>query len=1461
MFEFIMKSLKMTVLASAWVIWSMIVEQVNCEGEHIDFFYNTLYLKPKDKFELTIDSLITTSATSINFSTDIPDIPVPGVPQLSETEVFKMYEALNPGLMQCSNNICLVMDSSGLKFIELIYEKKGYQKLTNNVVQTYLQTIEGTWKCHDVSTNRGSQFLVLCSMEKEDSLNKSKYKIFIFDLFTNQLTNEIALDIRKHKKPSIKFVATSSKNPGLECDKTAIFAIFDRENDELSRFGINKKFFIIQTCFKTGVAESTTTTKPFYFDSFLFNEVHTKIKLMNVMIQYKDMDPKIYFYLKYIDSENVIQQVVYVCKIYISKASTEIEIADCSEFKLQNIQFFFLKNDFYVFINKQNFINFCYIEIDSCKSGKIDQNWQVSNLFIEEHFGVAVMKIKGTNVVMTMDFSRNLLTWFYDDFSLANQIFVTSAYSDSKPYIYFALFEENQLKMRPFTFRNRFKIEGSFLSSNERFMYTLDNEKFFDVKLKLWEGSKIIDIYDNKVSTSTATADNAYKVKLGFAGSNLLFTSTKQQTVQHYNPISVSFTWKSNINVSEDYQFFSYFGKNIFFFKNRYVVFECITNVPKFTYECTEKKMIEFAEGDSLFIFTSTEMKSSGDYYIFISLEEHPIVIQIYNINTNRFLQIDKTFFVTSTKCISNFNNIICKKKEGNIDTIEMFMVFDDQIIPQRELNIKLKKFFQSQSISKQIEGNFEGLEISEYDFDDGRYEIFYVKYSILFTNEWVKKIIAFNVKISSKPENSSLSIKSELNRFASNPNIKRDTKMLTLNSILLFINVNPKFDMFAYERHHFYEFEFLDVHEIYRIDQFNDMNLVCIIYTQRTKEGVFYSLFKITQNAVFQSIRKEYLGNIQKDAIDVKFSSITPFQVVIFFFSMKEMKIYRSYIYFEDGPFLLTHTLSQPVEIDGKLFKHNIVEGPEIFSYYTYKRFGEETILEKGSKNIFNIEELFFIEGNLQSVEFSDSMTASSLASVQLKKPFTLNYTSTIATVNFQDLKDLIITTWNDTIVFQSENNPVFFRMDLKEGSKPKEIVLKGTFGVDCNEVVILSSEDMACFFSHGGVEKLLIKNMDNDDVEERIFNVILPGKGTKVFKYDPSKHSLIYFRIGINHNFIIYQSLNLETGNVETDQITKVNFSMNDIKINDFHLIKKVSKHLNISALIVFDQLQNKIFFYNFDLTEQPKKDIRILSKNFSLDKISRSFRNITCIETQKEDLVFYCRLMSFSRIDTFEISVELNQPFSKFAWKVKPVKSQANMFHHALVNDLLQLGDDINEKHYIIYNKNINTESNKLYLYNQNFYSNKSYARLELETDAKIRNVYISTNYTVFIIFYLNGELQISNYGLDDYTLIVNPPDNMKDFKCSIKFNFEIDRHEENYVIFNFKKPIDLYNDRSLVFTVLTMIGITIGLSLVIVLLILIVKVNADRNIEIFRAEALKQPLISEPESAMSAGEQKE
>jgi len=1414
-----------------------------------DIYRQKLYIRSGDIFRQNLMKFLSFKSTSINFSSNNENISLPGIPRESEAKLFFEGEALRPRIFKTQNGYIIHVAKDNREFtVFQINSENSIVKSSSLATDFFKQ--DKKLMIGDVVVGQNSRLYVLYYntdeyIENKDSSQEIKYYIYGIDYMSNEFLFNVELRAPYFQEPSIKLLTISLDEEKMDPTRVllAVFGKRDRRNIEAK----NDIRFKVITIHKVADEQyEIEQDQSFRLDDVLFGGRNKKLILLNIMVS-SFPSKNLVFYIEEFNGKGEYEKFVHQAFFKYTPLAKEIALVQSRLFLEEPVVDFFINDFRYVYVTKANTMPFCDLRKNGCRVGKLTKDWKIKYLLFERQHTVVVIDIGFTNVIFINDFDKGSLTYYYDNLEDVNNIFISHFSRINSDKLYLAEIKGAGFKMRDVTLDTILEIRDTDLVDKQPVSLRLDDEEIISLDITRWNGEMVVDTFDGKPVSIVKTKNGFFRTTLGYAGKNLQFLDQeKNHKVKYYNRAQ----FYLNINDTAEIKgkpFF--FTEGWVFFETLFIRSECIGDKNEISLTCKEIERDVLNEQINVQIITKASV--IGD--LIILMAQNSADIKIFNKQTKRIVHLAiRDRLQGGVACSVQCNYLVCKFKsaEPKMEVVRVFYFVGEQLEELTEVERDLKQIMTPYFSETNNDVKLSEMEINDHGFDsvrDGRLSImFKFVFGTYFENRYFDFMITHS--LNQKDAVKKLSLLGEIKLYTENPAISKHVSMAVLDTQVLFLSENDNvFRMFCYDGLSYYVFDHLRIKRMVTTRILKSHKLVMLVYQSAYDDEYYYAIYQITQNSVNQQIRSELIPNYD-EFYRLAVHTIDAWTIAIVQYNMMSSNVYSSYMYFLNGPILVSNREEQPVRINNVYYKPQYIED-KLYNLNRIK-FEKDTRVEikvNQEQIRFYLNEYVKFIGNVKDVSIGGD--SRSREHVKLENPLVLQNEEKIDTfTSADDYNKIYIKETDKVIVYHMTSQVNSYSVIFKDKKTAKESI---QFDLPANSFcydVEITDYSVFCFWIESGTFKLSIKRLASANAQE---NFVIPRRVTSVHILEDNANFATYVYKDEFNKFVSIVRID----KAEKALVTKV-VNKKKLKVDNLHITSYFSD-LNLEqdrlTLIMLDSLSNQLLFYHGSYQTLYQK--YILKRTISLSELDRSIVRLTCKAVEFNRFSYSCFLHSPTHIYLASIRRSEKAPFSDFKWDFVVNRSFYNALYESSLDENFTTWIQQSEGNLFIYEQGIKqTNGNRLAMYDY-YTPNSRYAHYILELGGIDRVVGLykdkKEDANFLKVYYTkNKEIWCRTYRVDNYRLTISHPLTLDKKDITLLLNFDNDtKYEIKFYLASqgSDTPAPKYKFSG------KMVGLTIGVAVVSVLILLtlagIVSLLRQRKKETHRLNMIADPNLTE------------
>lgn len=1342
-----------------------------------DIYRLKMYIKKGDNFKLDLMRLMSFYSTSINFSSNNASVKIPGIPLESQSPSFFEDEPLRPKIFKTENSHMIYVANDGHVLSVLRIENETKITRIDNKASEFFNKNTDKF-IDDLVLDHNSNMIVLYHNVKDyyksdNPQEEIKYHLYAVNYATDSFLFDVEIEAPYFAKPTIKMLSRREQDQEMDPSRF-VYLIFDKNRENKDNEAETP--FTSHTCMKLVTVHRTKENnfdveqQLFKVNDILFEGKSTNIKVLNIMIASKQTK-QIFFFIEIPNDKGNSNKYVFRASFNYSPHAKEVKFFDVKRFIDRPVEEFFMKESLYIYISKDHKMQFCDESKNYCKSGNLMKDWKVKWIMFEKQYAIVIMSIKTTNVVFINDFERNVLTYYYDNFKGVRSFFLSHSALNNNKKLYIAEFLVKGFKLRDVTLNSMLEIQESDLVDQQPVSLKLDDEELVNLDIMRWDGELVVDQFDGKSIQILKTNDGKFRTQLGYAGKNLNFFDKKEtHGIKYYNELDFKITYEDSEVIKEKPY---YLHQEWVFFNQMWVQNSCKSDKSNLTLVCKEIEHGNLNEDIDVTKITRTYEIGS----LVILLAENSSDIKIFNKRTKMLIQQQHNDrFGGGSACTVNINYIICKydNPEVKIQTLRVFYVNGDLLEEITEVERDMIEIMKPYFEETKKDDSLTNIQINSYGFDTVETGSLSVLFNFVFKALFDSRF--FNFKFShalNRPDMiNRLEFVDKNEEFVKHPAITRNVKMSVLDSQIIFSSFDPKFTFFCFDGNSYYKFEYLDIQELVDMIVLESHNLIIFIYLKRgDSASYFYTIFRITQNAVKQHIRTEAIKNYNS-SYRLSVFSIDSYTIGIIQYNQKGNQEFSSYIYFQNGPILTSSKTEQPININGFEYKPKYIED-KLFNISKFK-FEKDKKIQIGinqENTEFYIRDYAKFIGNVKDITISQESIG--LTNLEIDTPLIAKSDDIITSLTSEDNASEIFVKETDKVIVHHTATATNVYSAIFKGKKDKKATVEFTLPdkIKCYEVGV-SDLSLICFWTKDGLHMVSIKSWEGQSQED----YKIPRKVSSVRVMEENANYIAFIFKDEFNKFIAIIKIDKAEKTIKAKYIGKKEMNIDDLRIIDYH------HSLNIKedrlTVIMLDGLSNQLlFFYS------PYKTLNqqyVLKRMISLNDLDFSIIQIDCTDFENTSNTFNCLLYSPTHIFLTQIKRNESASRSDFKWDFTVLRSFYNVLYESSLDEYFSLWTEHTESNLFIYEQDqMFNNGNKLVMYDlASLSAQYSQYIVELTDITRVVGIFKekSGEADFLKIYYVKGEqLRCKKFQIDDYKVKMRDLQSMDGKNIDVSVNF--------------------------------------------------------------------------------------
>lgn len=1440
-----------------------------------EIFYRNFYMRDNDRFEIDFSNLVNMYSTSVNFSSNNPEVELPGLIRNDDSTVHMSNKIFTPKVVRSAENHTFVLNKwkgpGSLTVLE--YDNKsGFKRRMEADLKKMLAGFGDTMTCGDILLNH-HQIILLCwdnvELSKKVIGQKYHYYIFGYDYFRNHsIMRNVVVEGQWMDAPRIRVFNNSNKN--IVDGKIDMFLIYDRQINPNVQLDYRNEVILLPTQVSVSKRKTKYELKPLPsrcipISEILYANEPVSIKVVNVMTMGNE-DNTVVFNVRQMTDDRNIEQRVYTVDVHnISGDAKDIRFSQPKDMmenvgivqeqdnpdtnETARLLMFAISEEFYIVLDTAHRMYFCVHRIKYCKKGKFSPDWNINKVLVVGSKGIVLMTVKGVGIILVNDFETNSIYYIYDDNAGVQATEVVRVKNANFENEYYCMkFYAYGFKMTNISLSYKFAVKAAAIKNRPRTIVALDGRQVMKLELSPWDGSQIVvDKYLANPIIIRNSKDR-FMIRLPFRGSNMQFHEPHRD-IRYFNKIEFNF---NVINIKTRGPYFL-FGKGTYayvFFNNSVIIFECSVSIKHFRSNCIQMAEVNFAK--SIRIEDIRKAKEQGDFILLYGQRAN--TMRVFDIHKNELVEYTapESFLTEATDCDVSRLFITCAI--SLVDKVEhtvMVYAFEkySSIVELPVLNAELRAKISSIRLSDKF-GKTDGILINRISSDFISPKNIFILMNVLI--EQTYETVLLNVHVAgSKPIDYRIDTAHRMYDIEADPRITAKAFMITLNSQVVIINDNPKFSMFCYDGASYYEFEYIDVQRIIAVELLLSQNIVALLYENHDDKEVYYALYKITQNAVGQLIRNELIPNFKEKSFRMGFVELSSTIVALVMYNIETNKILNSYLYFEEGPILVGDDLETPLTIDGKQYK---MESREDSSYVS----NNLTIVNKGNiaitkdTNTIDIESIVGLTGHVRDINFlSENKYKRRMEMIKPLMPVQIDGQASKSIFKYEEngkgkghrkrsYTAGYFEAFDDTIIYQTKPHQ-YTVANIAALDKARSVTFVLEEGASCNTLA-LHDDFIACVYTVGPFHKIAVINMTGEGVQEA-FTVPVGGKNYKFVIVEQKR--FVISGIGESDKSTMLFILDRVTRESSMRIIANQLLFTDILKVYDYHVTYHPEEKL--ITMIIFDGYYNTLRMIqindHFHVRQYVKRDMNLYHYH-------TRFLNMTCtheyVKTQEDSsaYVWNFNLIADSMIFAVEVLRVKTVETATYNFVMNKLDHYYNVLYDSTLNPVFTLYDTNTENYMFMYDgykAKSDKTGFKIAMYVKGQGHGHGYYMLTLPDGERVLNIYANQTTNLLSYFYeKDGEVSMKNLQIGKYQLkIIKQAILVQSTKADFDVDFQFGKKKKFTIKFYdaLKTQLDDYRNRA-VEQLLLLVCIVVVTLLIFVCLVALVVLFNGRKKEIAR-----------------------
>ena len=1353
-----------------------------------DVYEHSTFIRSDDALQFNLERFLNFNHLPVNFSSDSKSVKLPGV--LSSEAVFEDQKIrIDPLVFKSKDDRVFVISKDGrtLNFLRVTEELKLEER--DFPLSKALEKRTDLF-CSDMNFDNGSFLFVLCSHWEgvKEAKPQARYVIFGVDYFSPADFAEVEFVSSAYEVPSIK-VISSERSEGV-----SRLLLFDQHVESKTSKAKKSSFTLLDLKF----------TPPKYKESAHSNKIQEankppkgdreeeQIDILRVVAAVEkvkdaefaliesrviDLKEPLNLSKQTFDIQNLmISQIpelklwgtlnlnnkfglisYFNCKIVNSPELKDFSLENCSVDD-KSIREFFLKEQEYIIVDSDGNLNFCSLEEGICGSGTIPKKWTLERILLEDRLGVVVMRIEDGLTVFIKDFRLKQFTWHKVNNLDAKHSFLIKAYSRSEKKNALVSVSPNGLQAFDISINHFLKVSKSDIVSSNLIDLKLENISIMKLNVKLYNSKEPIDTMPGQVFRVAKDRNGLFRLRLPVHGSNLNFVSQDGQRIMYFDPVV------TNLNsISGKRYIFSNQEKYFVFEMNKAVMLTCRLDLSlgyAHSLVCSDEKKIELiGEIDPSSI---KEISLYADILL-VNFEKSED-LRLISINNLKELSPAKPENLAGgTHCKINMNLLLCKyaiEEPKKFHTIRGFKIKDEELEEQPEVEsnfteFMLKFFEEENSMLREVK-------INSFDPESIRSRSFIFFFNLVVGGIEQNSLHKFRI-FAKNTGSFTASHKEKLVAFSANDLIKKNSIMTCLDNKLVFSNYDPTYRMLVFDLESEYQLEYIETQSILSTQVLKSHNLLAHVYKRQHTEEVSFVLYKVTRNAVKQTIRNQRIEDWEEGST-FHLTELAPNIIGVWHITKSGQS--QIFAFFEEGPILYAAAISQDVIVNDRSFFFNIKQD-DLFNFASVT-LEQPLVVNVNSSEYQKLTNFVSISGHVDDIIGENSFA-------RILKPLREHLEKDASIINIGDAAGKKVSGTSRQFVVEGEqrNHYVVVTNGL---IRPLEI--QGLDESSCSEIVI-SETYLFCFWQSEA--HFFLTRVDIISKKHTRYELSHGGYMTKVILENTV--FTVLARIQHDGQYVAIYKIEKRGEKLSAKFIGKNKLSSDNLQIADFHISYK--KDMDTVTALILDRMENFLHIFHGKST---MKMLPTLRKFYDLSKTGYHFTNITCANTELHDSELNLRCFMYSDAVFLQVEIDMltKNLISDFTFDFRTIQVYKNALFQVSPNSFIDIVENHSSDLLFLRNSKSFDRKNTIFVYDLEF--QHSFFKYTHPEDQEILVTGFNVDHSEFLIFYrLGAQLYMKSLLMSKYAIAFDKT--RVDFAEPLKIKVKFPYHQPEHLSFEF------------------------------------------------------------------------
>ena len=895
------------------------------------------HMTQNETFRFDLSSHIDLNSISSNFSTNNPHLVLPGV-KGRQTPPKKYFEQkiLNPIRTRAKYGHLTFLDQDGEHFVDFVVtDEKDIRERTSALT---LRASEEGLNCHH-SANKDKWFFFVCS---RGSFPDLEFRIIALDILLNEIGLEVTIQSFNFRKPSITMFLKDSM---LKNQYTLLISEDYNQNvqDELPVFEPETQIVLVRL-FLGDLKESRELVAQRMINLPKLNfclppDIQEQDEPCNVQLRKVSFVSTSSVFITAnvkTESNQFPKHRVFMCDFQAGLNLEELQFHDCRLHLESSLLHFRAYKRNYAYIDTNQRLFFCMQSVDfssaRCKSGALKEEWKVKHFKLAESTALILVEAEATDIIFVNYFGKDIFTWFFVKPDRSRFIDVVRLGGYDKFYLLRVPLNKGGFSLRNLQFTPKLELGAQDLQQLETTILYQENLPLLEIKLKLWDGRTVIDLFRN--ITEAVVYDRKTRVfakRLGFQGANLDFQDTALQKVYYFSATRLHLPllpltdedWANEDRFPpgnqgrQDYDppkmlFMSTMRRDIIYlFQDRAVI--SVFSIAERALIVTETDQVEvvFQKNLRLDLDKVVTHHSFGDEIIVLSRD--PV----------HLIAIDRSTLIVSEYTLPS---VFSETLISDCSISDWFLVCT-QTESQGQVELPIVFVFDTDSHSVEIESLMTRVlryRLNEFTIEtvDGRppnsYEILSLDVDPIVEGDFTLVIkLHYGGIFQTRGFQVSFARVNQPNRtwdqkhfrpldFLTRPGlIKNETILYSFDHKFLVLETSPKYALTLVDSLGEIPMSYLDTNDVLASFMSRTFRLLVLVYRSLEDGSVYFAVYRLTPNCLKQFVRNQPLPSYTP-TLRLDFMNHSPSVISLIFYDSAQPTALLAYTLFYNGPILL---------------------------------------------------------------------------------------------------------------------------------------------------------------------------------------------------------------------------------------------------------------------------------------------------------------------------------------------------------------------------------------------------------------------------------------------------------------------------------------------------------------------------------------------------------------------------